>query len=131
MIRWPWDNGEIAETDTICHRVVDVYTVMSNEVVPDEYLMKVGAGDIDIVRLNIPTDIIAKISEDIDCCSNSTPASDPSSRSLNASSNMWSQGQIPRLYRKDDCNFHTVVVVSILTDTMHLCGPSPRAVTLF
>ena len=129
MIRRPWDNGEIAGTDTVCHRVVDVHTVMCGEVVPDKYSMKVGAGD--IVRLNIPADIIAKVSEDINYCSNSTPALDPSSRSLNASSNMWSQGRIPRLYRKDDCNFYTVVVVSILTDTMHLCGPSPRAVTLF
>ena len=130
MIRWPWDNGEVARTDTVCHSVVDVHTVMRGEVVPDKYSMKVSAGD--IVRLNIPADIIAKISKDIDCCSNSTPASDPSSRSLNATTNMWSQGRIPRLYRKDhDCNFYTVVVVSILTDTMHLCGPSPRAVTLF
>jgi hypothetical protein len=119
MIRWPWDNGEISGTNTVCHRVVD----------PDKYLMKVSAGD--IVHLDIPADIITKISKDIDCCSNSTPASDPSSRSLNATMNMWSQGRIPRLYRKDDCNFNTVVVVPILTDTMHLCGPSPHAVTLF
>ena len=129
MIRWPWDNGEIAGTDTVCHRVVDVHTVMCGKVVPDKYSMKVSAGD--IVRLNIPADIVAEILKDIDCSSNNTPASDPSSRSLNATTNMWSQGWIPRLYRKDDCNFNTVVIVSVLSDSMHLCSPSPRAVTLF
>ncbi len=129
MIRWPWDNGEIAGTNTVYHRVVDVHTVMCGEAVSDKYSMKVSAGG--IARLNIPADIIAKISKDIDCCSNSTPASDPSSWSLNATTNTWSQGRIPRLYPKqDDCNFNTVVVLPVLTDTMHLCVPSPRAGTL-
>ncbi len=86
MIMWLWDNGEISGTDTVCHRVVDVHTLMRGEVVPDKYLMKVSARD--IVRLNIPADIITKISQDIDCCSNSTPVSDPLSRLLNATTNM-------------------------------------------
>ena len=41
---------------------------------------------------------------------------------------MWRQGRIPRLDCEDDGNFNTVVVVSVLLDTMHLHGPPPRAV---
>ena len=41
---------------------------------------------------------------------------------------MWMQGRIPRLDCEDDGYLGTVVVVSVLSDTMHLHGPSPRAV---
>ncbi len=42
---------------------------------------------------------------------------------------MWRQGRIPQLDCKDDGNFNTVVIlVSVLSDTMHLHGPSPSAV---
>ena len=52
----------------------------------------------------------------------------PALRTLKAPSNMWKQGRIPWLDRKDDGYLDTVVVMPVLLDAQHLHGPSPRAV---
>ncbi len=102
---------------------------MRSEVVPNEHPMEIGAGD--IVCLNIPAHIVAKVAEYVGGSANGTQTSDPVSRMLNTSTNMCRQSRIPRLNGKDDGHLDAVVVVPVLTDTMYHYGPPPSAVALF
>ena len=61
MVWRPRNNQEIGGTNTACHCVVDVRTVMRSKVVPNEHPMEIGAGD--IVRLNIHANVVAKVAE--------------------------------------------------------------------
>ena len=90
--------------------------------------MEIGAGD--IFRLNIRTNVVAKVAEDIGGGANGTHTSDPASRTLDTSANMCRQSRIPRLNGKDDGHLHAMVVMPVLTDTMYRYGPPRSAVTL-
>jgi len=79
---------------------MDVRTVMRSKIVPNEHTMEIGAGD--IVCLNIRTNIVAKVAEDIGGDANGTQTSDSASRTLDTSANMCRQSRIPRLNGKDD-----------------------------
>jgi len=53
------DDRKIARTNTVClprHHVVYVPAVMRRQIIPNQNSMKVSAGD--IVRLNIPADVV-------------------------------------------------------------------------
>jgi hypothetical protein len=103
--------------------------VMHSKIVPNEHPMEIGAGD--IVRLNIHTNVVTKVAEDIVFGANGTQTSDPVSRMLDTSTNMCRQSRIPRLDGKDDGHLDAVVVMPILvTVTMYRYGPPPSAVTL-
>jgi hypothetical protein len=111
------------------HRVVNIRAVMHSKIVPNEHPMEIGAGD--IVRLNIHTNVVTKVAEDIVFGANGTQTSDPVSRMLDTSTNMCRQSRIPRLDGKDDGHLDAVVVMPILvTVTMYRYGPPPSAVTL-
>ena len=115
MIRRPWNNAKITGTNTVCHRVVDIFAMMRCKIIPDENSMEVSARY--IVHLNIPADVFAKITKNIGLGSNSAYAPNTTLWVLDALLNMWSQGWIPRLDCKDDGNLCPVAVVSILTNT--------------
>ena len=123
------DDRKIARTNTVCHRVVYVPAVMRRQIIPNQNSMKVCAGD--IVRLNIPADVIAEVTKYIGRGSSGTYTADPTSRAINTPSNMWWESWIPWLNCEDHGNFRPVVVVSVLTDTQHLHSPPTRAVTFF
>ena len=110
------------------HHVVNICAVMHSKIVPNEHPMEIGAGD--IVRLNIHTNIVTKVMEDIIGGANGMQTFDPVSRTLNTSTNMCRQSRIPRLDGKDDGHLDAVLVMSVLMDTMHCNGPPPSAVTL-
>ena len=129
MILRLWDDRKIARTNTVCHRVVYVPAVMRRQIIPNQNSMKVSAGD--IVRLNIPADVVTEVTKYIGRGSSGTYTADPTSRAINTPSNMRWESWIPRLNCKDHGNFRPVVVVSVLTDTQHLHSPPTRAVTFF
>ena len=79
---------------------MDVRTVMRSKIVPNEHMMEIGARD--NVCLNIHTNVVAKVAEDIGRGANSTQTSDPASRTLNTSAKMCRQSRIPQLNGKDD-----------------------------
>ena len=110
------------------HRVMDVRAVMRSKIVPNEHPMEIGAGD--IVRLNIRTNVVTKVAEDIGGGANGTQTSDPASRTLDTFASMCRQSRIPRLNGKDDGHLHAMVVMPVLTDTMYRYGPPRSAVTL-
>ncbi len=95
--------------------------MMRSKIVPNEHLMEIGAGN--IVRLNIRTNVVAKVTEDIGGGANGTQTSNPASRMLDASSNMFMQSWIPQLNGKDDGHLHAMVVMPVLTDSMYCYGP--------
>jgi hypothetical protein len=107
---------------------MDVRAVMRSKIVPNEHPMEIGAGD--IVRLNIRTNVVTKVVEDIGGGANGTQTSDPASRTLDTSTSMCRQSRIPRLNGKDDGHLHAMVVMPVLTDTMYRYGPPRSAVTL-
>ena len=123
------DDRKIARTNMVCHRVVCVPAVMRRQIIPNQNLMKVSAGD--IVRLNIPADVVAEVTKYIVRGSSGTYTADPTSRVINTPSNMRWESWIPRLNCEDHGNFRPVVVVSILMDTQHLHSPPTRAITFF
>ncbi len=129
MVRWPRDNGKIARANTARHRVINICTEMRSKVVPNQYSVKVRAWN--IVRLIIVANVIAKIMENIGGCANGAQTSDPTLRALNTSTNIWRKSWVPWLDCKDDSDLCTMVVVSILSDTMYLYGPPPRAIAFF
>ena len=102
---------------------------MCGQIIPNKNSMEVSAGD--IVRLNIPADVVAEVTKYIGRGSSGTYTADPTSRAINTPSNMRRESWIPWLNGKDHGYFHTVMVVSVLTDTQHLHGPPPRAITFF
>ena len=55
------DDRKNARTNTVCHRVVYVPAVMRRQNIPNQNSMKVSAGD--IVRLNIPADVVAEVTK--------------------------------------------------------------------
>ena len=126
MVRWPQDNGKIARANMARHLVMNIGTEMRSKVVPNQYSVKVHAWN--IVHFNIAANVIAKIMENIGGCANGVQASDPTTRALNTSTNIWRKSWVPWLDCKDDSDLCTMVVVSILSDTMHLHCPSPSAV---
>ena len=129
MERRPRDNREIGGTNMARHRVVNIRAVMHSKIVPNEHPMEIGAGD--IVRLNIHTNVVTKVAEDIVFGANGMQTSDPVSRMLDTSTNLCRQSRIPRLDGKDDGHLDAVVVMPILvTVTMYRYGPPPSAVTL-
>jgi hypothetical protein len=107
---------------------MNVRAVMRSKIVPNEHPMEIGAGD--IVRLNIRTNVVTKVAEDIGGGANGTQTSDPASWTLDTSANMCRQRRIPRLNGKDDGHLHAMVVMTVLTDTMYCYGPPRSAVTL-
>ena len=107
---------------------MDVHAVMRSKIVANEHPMEIGAGD--IVRLNIRTNVVAKVAEDIGGGANGTQTSDPASRTLDTSANMCRQSRIPRLNGKDDGHLHAMVIMPVLTDTMYRYGPPRSVVTL-
>ena len=80
------DDRKIARTNTVCHRVVYVPAVMRRQIISNKNLMKVSAGD--IVCLNIPTDVVTEVTKYIGRGSSGTYTVDPTSRALDAPSNM-------------------------------------------
>ena len=74
------DDRKIARTNTVCHRVVYVPAVMRRQIIPNQNSMKVSAGD--IVRLNIPADVVAEVTKYIGCGSSGAYKADPMSRTL-------------------------------------------------
>ena len=129
IVWWPWNDREIAGSNTVCHRVVNVPAVMCGEIIPNKDSMEVSAGD--IVRLNIPADVVTEVTEDIGSGTNVSYTTDPSSRVINTPSNMWREPWIPWLDCKDHCYLYPVVIVPILPNAQHLHCPPPRAVTFF
>ena len=55
------DDKKIARTNTVCHRVVYIPAVMRRQIIPNQNLMKVSAGD--IVCLNIPAEVVAEVTK--------------------------------------------------------------------
>jgi N-methylhydantoinase B/oxoprolinase/acetone carboxylase alpha subunit len=53
------DDRKITRTNTVRHRVVYVPAAMRRQIIPNQNLMKVSAGD--IVCLNIPADVVTEI----------------------------------------------------------------------
>jgi len=104
---------------------MNVRAVMRSKIVPNEHPMEIGAGD--IVRLNIHTNMVTKVVEDIGGGANGTQTSDPASRMPNTSANMCRQSRIPRLNGKDDGHLHAMVVMPVLTDMVYRYGPPRRA----
>jgi hypothetical protein len=129
MVRWLWDNGKIAWADTARHHVINICTEMRSKVVPNQYSVKVHAWN--IVHFNIAANVIAKIMENIGGCANGVQASDPTTRVLNTSTNIWRKSWVPWLDCKDDSDLCAVVVVSILSDTIYFYGPHPHAIAFF
>ncbi len=119
MVRRLRVNGKIARADTACHRVINICTEMRSKVVPNQYSVKVCAWN--IVCLNFAANVIPKIMENIGGCANGMQTSDPMSRVLNTSTNIWRKNWVPWLDCKDDSDLCAVVVVSILSDTMFSC----------
>ena len=129
IVWWPWNDREIAGSNTVSHRVVNVPAVMCGEIIPNKDSMEVSAGD--IVRLNIPADVVSEVMKYIGSGSSCTyTVLDPTKRAINTPSNMRRESWIPRLDGKDHGHFCTgMVVVSVLMNAQHLHGPPPRAVT--
>ena len=73
---------------------------MRSKIVPNEQPIEIGAGD--IVCLNIRTNVVTKVVEDIVGGANGTQTSDSALRTLNNSANMCRQSRIPHLDGKDD-----------------------------
>ena len=115
------DDRKIARTNTVCHRVVYVPAVMRRQIIPNQNSMKVSAGD--IVRLNIPADVVAEFTKYIGRDSSGTYTADPTLRAPDAPSNMPSQVWISRLDCEDHGYFCPVVVMSILLDMQYLHSP--------
>ena len=80
------DDRKIARTNTVCHCVVYVPAVMCRQIIPNQNSMKVSTGD--IVCLNIPADVVAEIMKYIGRGSSGVYTVDPTSRALDAPSNM-------------------------------------------
>ncbi len=57
MVRRPWNDRKLVRANIVCHRVVDICTVMCSKVIPDIDPVPISAGD--IVCLNILADIVA------------------------------------------------------------------------
>ena len=106
------DDRKITRTNTVRHRVVYVPAAMRRQIIPNQNLMKVSAGD--IVCLNIPADVVTEITKYIGCGSSGTYTAYPTLRAINTSLNMRWESWISRLNCEDHSNFRPVVVVSIL-----------------
>ena len=86
MIWRPQDDGKVAMTDLVCHRVVYIPAVKGGQIIPNLNVMQVGAGD--MARLDIPSEVVAEVAKDIICGSNGAYTFNPTSRAINAPSNM-------------------------------------------
>jgi hypothetical protein len=113
----------MAGTNTACHSVVNILTVMCSKIVPNENPVEVSAWD--IVCLNIPANIITKIAKNIAGGTNCAYTFDPASRTFNTLLSMWWQVRISWLDIKDDSHLHAMMIMPIHSDVHHLHSPPP------
>ena len=120
------NNRKPSRTSTPCHCLMNICCMMSSQVVPHQDSMIIST--IVSVCFDIRADMVTEITEDVCCCPYRAYTPNPSSRILDAASNMWSKICVPGFNCKQDSDLWSMVVVTIFTYTKHFECPPPGSI---
>ena len=109
-------------------RLMDVRGVMRSQFVPNKNPVVVRS--LHSILLYLRANVVAKITENVDCCPTALDTPNPTPRTLNTPTEVRRKPWIPRLDCKEDRDLGTKIVVPIFAHPKNPRCQSPRAVAL-
>ena len=107
---------------------MDVRGVMRSQVIPNKNPVVIRSLHSELLYLR--ANVVAKITENVDCCPTALDTPNPTPRALNTPTDVRRKPWIPRFDCEEDRDLCTKMVVPIFTHPKNTQCPSPRAVAL-
>ena len=128
MILRPSNDAKPTRTIAPRDRLMDVRGVMRSQVVPNKNPVVIRSLHSELLYLR--ANVVAEITENVDCCPTALDTPNPTPRALNTPTDVRRKPWIPRFDCEEDRDLCTKMVVPIFTHPKNTQCPSPRAVAL-
>jgi hypothetical protein len=126
MVGRPWDNVKTMSTGKCSDHRVNIGSVVSGKMMPDEYVIIIYPRN--DIHFNVAAFIFTKIPECIHRCPNVPNTPNPPPWTINASIHIQVEPWIARLNCKQNGQLLVMAVMAILTNPKHLQHPPPLLV---